>query len=285
VFDGRWTVNESSVGWPEINGVWWGGEDNAWLVADDETVGRWDGNAWVKVEGPNTGVNYLQKVWAESPNNVWIVAGGVDYPGAIAHWDGTAWTVPVHTGGGLRHMWAGSASNIWAAGDGGELQHYDGVSWSPVAHDAQGNLTGLWGYGNEVWATSSQGDLLHWDGSEMNVTHSLAQTLVSVGGSSPTDLWVASDRTVGRWDGSSWTWTPLPSSARAVFSLCVEEPGKPWVGTYGELLHLDTGGWVTSGADLPSFGSRPGRVFCQGPGAVRAILGAGGRWAVVRYDP
>ncbi|MGC4119494.1 MAG: hypothetical protein QM765_33980 [Myxococcales bacterium] len=278
----QWSFNRPGEVWPEINGVYWGGEDNAWLVADENTVGRWDGTKWVKVPGPATYPGYLQKVWASSPNDAWIVGGGIE-SGFILHWDGSTYSEVVQTNGGLRHLWAASSNDLWAAGD-NHLFHWDGVAWTDVPYGGLA-LTSLWGFAsNDVWATGASGDLLHWDGASLSVHSHFANPLVAGAGTSASDLWVATSQQSVHWDGSSWTSFPLPADAGMPNSLCIQD-GRPWLATNGALFGFSAGAWQRFAAELPVHPpSRPGRLFCQGTNAVRALVG-NPRNVVVRWDP
>lgn len=94
----------------------------------------------------------LYGVWAQDPNNVWIVGSG----GVILNWNGEKWTrqgQALTITGELRSIWGlttGNALRLWAVGDltpaktNGVLVLGDGKSWSQTTHPATG-LRDVWG--------------------------------------------------------------------------------------------------------------------------------------------
>lgn len=90
----------------------WGAQPNwAWAVRDDGAILQWDGGQWQSIFHAPVGA---RDVWADGPNNIWVV-GGDDAPagqrGMLLHWDGTLWR---------RHAFSGmpmSFRSVWGAGD------------------------------------------------------------------------------------------------------------------------------------------------------------------------
>lgn len=57
--------------------------------------------------------------------------------------------------GSLRAIWGSSATDIWAGGDLGELLHYDGTSWLTVPSNTTQSIVSLWGTApDDMWAVS-----------------------------------------------------------------------------------------------------------------------------------
>ena len=81
-------------------------------------------------------------------------------------WDGTSWSYIPHADyPDLRFVWGASATDIYAAGDLGQLVHFDGTAWSPVDIGVAENITGISGTGsNDVWVTTAFGAIHHYDG-------------------------------------------------------------------------------------------------------------------------
>ncbi|HMR77160.1 MAG TPA: hypothetical protein PKD61_18710, partial [Polyangiaceae bacterium] len=81
----------------------------------------------------------------------------------------------------------------------------DGWCWkSPLP---QANfIYGLWGVGNHIWAVGKHGTILHHDGKTwLREESGVDLDLMSVSGTSPSDLWVVGAQgTVLRFDGKGW---------------------------------------------------------------------------------
>jgi hypothetical protein len=95
----------------------------------------------------------LHGVWAFTPQDAWVAGERLSYvngnairSGALAHWDGTAWTVEDKAEWPrFRAIWGSTPNDVWAVGPEG-LVHRDANGWTPL------NLTGL--HGNHIWGAS-----------------------------------------------------------------------------------------------------------------------------------
>ena len=64
---------------------------------------------------------------------------------------------PLPQGNRLASMCGRSASDVWAAGDGGTLLHWDGTSWSRIATGTTADLADIWcAPGGEVWTVGQE---------------------------------------------------------------------------------------------------------------------------------
>src|SRR6185436_7670431 len=113
-----------------------------------------------------------------SKSDVW--AAGTR--GAIAHFDGKAWTTAVvDATATFRSIATDGADSVWAAGDNGFVWHLapapatatdagpadagDGgaKTWSKVASGTRANLLGTWRTGaGDLWFVGAWGEILHW---------------------------------------------------------------------------------------------------------------------------
>lgn len=76
----------------------------------------------------------LEALTMRTASDGWIVGSGL-----ILHWDGTQWKqspmpadVPSYAWPFLNAVAAPSATDVWAAGFGGDMLHWDGVAWHTV---------------------------------------------------------------------------------------------------------------------------------------------------------
>ncbi len=73
--------------------------------------------------------------------------------GTVVHWDGNAWSsADSGTTMELDKVWADSAADVWAVGQGGLLR-WNGSAWLSVSTSGIGPRFGVWGTGpSDVWA-------------------------------------------------------------------------------------------------------------------------------------
>ena len=192
---------------------------NPWAVGTSEPadgdgtqatalIERWNGTAWVLVDpGVTPPGAILQDVGATSSTDAWAVGTSLDInyqlqPLAL-HWDGTAWSsVPIpgdpQNPSSVRSEAEWSPDNVWGAGYSGGgpsttamLWHWDGTAWSIVAPTLPAGTT-----------ASAFGSIKKIPGLPGQLMVSGTATVNGV-----------SQIVVERYDGSSWTILPAPSTA------------------------------------------------------------------------
>ncbi len=162
-------------------------------------------------------------VWGSALSDVWQLAGGKAFRGAItpsAVDAGTSDGSAVDAGASWREVdmrseyaplyavWGPSSAETWMVGYGGRIRHVSGdaaiadVIESPTSK----SLHGLWGSGpRDVWAVGEGGVILHYDGSKWtSVKVSFSQgpaDLYSVWGDSAGVVWVVGQGVVLRHPG------------------------------------------------------------------------------------
>jgi hypothetical protein len=96
---------------------------DAWAVGSGSNgafVIRWNGTAWNTVSAPPLG--NLSSVTARSSGDVWVAGGDTTGAPALAHWNGSSWSVtPVAVAGGvgapgLTAITVANATTEWAVG-------------------------------------------------------------------------------------------------------------------------------------------------------------------------
>ena len=184
-------------------------------------------------------------VWGSSASDVWAVGP----KGAVAHFDGGAWTLsPNLTSKNLSAVSGSAADDVWAVGEQGTTLHFDGKAWSVTDQDDDLILLGVWTGGKgEAWASGivdNVGLLRHYNGTKWeNLFISGANSLWKAWGTGPKDsVWlVGSDKQgegfVLHGDGKNFDRMPFEGgSLRGIWGAA---PDDIWVSTYdGELHHL-----------------------------------------------
>ena len=178
---------------------------------------------WEVAVEADASVGAFLSVWGPAPNEVWAVGGQVANvtdagAGAIYRRDAGGWSAAaVPEGTPLLNWVHGTGDEVWAVGNAGAALRYDGSAWQVSETGIDVPLWGVYVFGpNEVWA---------------------------VGGN-------AFERDVPgiiiRYDGSSWSETPLPELDRdsaAIFKIFGFSPNDIHaVGASGVILHYDGSG-------------------------------------------
>lgn len=158
VYNGsNWTP--TSAGTLNLYGVWGSGAADIYAVGAAGTVMQSTGGAWSPATVPAVSDD-LFAVWGTS-NKRFIVGAN----GRVLRYDGTQWSSSQITTRSLRAVWGSSATDVWAAGDGGSLWHFNGTTWSPAASGTTLRLRALWGTAsNDVFASGDNFTLVHFDG-------------------------------------------------------------------------------------------------------------------------
>ncbi|MDP1711956.1 MAG: hypothetical protein Q8K86_05815 [Candidatus Nanopelagicaceae bacterium] len=174
--------------------------------SSDHTFPEWD-VLW-RLDHEVTGI------WTPDAEH-FIVAVGPGSFLAVYEDDGTTigkWrTVPLPVEVDLTGVWGTSVSDVWAVGEQKAL-HFNGTTWVSVAvPTGTYDLTAVFGFAaNDVYACGTKGTLLHWNGaawSAVVVPVSATVNLLSIWGSSASDVWVGTDASgkLLHWNGAAWS--------------------------------------------------------------------------------
>lgn len=160
-------------------------------------------------------------------------------------WDGTSWTTVATPAQQINDVWGSSVSDVWAVGINGTLLHFDGTSWTNVSAPSAGHVVSVSGTGpNDVWFAGSS-FIWHWDGIAVTPSLSPPAAMTSVLAVSATEAYGFGNKTVQRWNGSTWTEVFKPRSSATA---AVKRGAEIWaVGNDGEILVRDASGqWRTN---------------------------------------
>lgn len=217
--------------------VWGTSASHVWRVFSS-SIEHWTGTAWSLTNGPGF---VIQAMWGSGPSDVW----GVGDRGAVAHWDGLAWTgwPRFYTRGPGGGLWGTSATDLWTGARG---LHRDERGWSATGQSGDA----VWGTSpTDVWAVGYR-NAYHWDGSAWSaVPVGDTAWFSAVWAASPNDAWGGGPYFLGHWDGTAWT----PALGDLSYS------SYPWingiwgrasddvwaVGDQSAVLHWDGTAWTT----------------------------------------
>ena len=191
-----------------------------WAVAETRAF-EYDGTTWTE-RSAGLGSQEVTRVAAVAPNDAWGVSDYNGYVNTILHWDGTQWTqVPLFTSTtvDLSDVAMASPTDGWALGyypgTGAIPLRYDGTTWTDIPGPPDPALIGL-----DSVSTDAPGDAWFFGATDNNSTRkiyhyqngvwtwwytpdgSFPNEIYAVG---PTECWVATDRSILHWDGTTWT--------------------------------------------------------------------------------
>lgn len=150
------------------------------------------------------------------------------------------------TSGTLHGVYAASASDVFAVGNGGVIVRRVGGAWTKMTSNTTGNLKSVWGTSSsDVWAVGQAGVVVHYNGSTWSPVSVTSTDIDAVWCSSASDVWMAGTSSV--WHstdyGKSFVKTAI---AGAMLSISGTSANDVWVtGENTYLHHYTSGKWVT----------------------------------------
>ncbi len=129
---------------------------------------------------------YLEKIWGDSPDNIWAVGPGGGSSTTIWKYDGNKWaTDNVFRGISPLGVWGFSKNSVWISGREGHIWNYNGTSWK-----------------ESIWFRKNG-----WDIGFQEIWGDNAQSIYAVGYS---DSSVVRYPIIVKWDGSTWHEINIP---------------------------------------------------------------------------
>jgi hypothetical protein len=189
----------------EFTGVHVFSPKSAWAVGYDSPnsdstgpiVMRWNGVSWALVTTPAPKGTVLTAVGGTSDHDVWVVGGGL-----IEHWNGSVWTVSVHTSNKIffHGVSAFSPTNAFVVGYNDSnpssfsavTEQWNGTSWKSVTVPELGVDRGL----SAVVAVAQ-----NW--------------YTAVGWETPPHTDAGALPMIDRWTGTAWTVSTVPTTLRS----------------------------------------------------------------------
>ena len=175
--NGQWIADPQPSTSPmnqAMQGVWADGASNAWAVGASSAIFHWDGTSWSTVSDVKRPVATADNYSAVSGSGGTVFVVGEKTILRCRSTVSCANDANPASSAALLSVWAASATNVFATGEGGRIIHFDGTSWSSMSSPTSGRLSRVWGSGpGDVWAA---GDtvVLHYNGSAWsNVTRSI----------------------------------------------------------------------------------------------------------------
>jgi hypothetical protein len=149
----------------------------------------------------------------------------------------------------LHGVWAASANDVFAVGDGGTILRRVSGTWTTMTSPTTNNLRGVWGLSSsDVWASgvavSGVGTVVHFNGTSWSLVSGPTTDLDSVWAASSTDVWFTGSTVVLRWNGS--TFSTAGSFSGPLLSVSGTGSNDVWVtGENTNVHHWNGSTWTT----------------------------------------
>jgi hypothetical protein len=131
-------------------------------------------------------VTYLEKIWGDSPDNVWAVGPGGRLSTTIWKYDGNKWATDNISRGISPHgVWGFGKNNVWACGNEGRIWNYNGTEWK-----------------QSIWFTKQ-----NWDIGFQEIWGDAPNSIYAVGFADSSSVRRAE---IIKWDGSTWQGIKIP---------------------------------------------------------------------------
>jgi hypothetical protein len=131
------------------NDVWGFGE----TVIDSKyypAVDHYDGTAWQRIVLPGYGT--VIAFWSSGPTDLYAVIS-LNGTTRLLHGDGTTWSAPIGpTGMQVLNVWGRAANDVWLVGRQGAIAHGSGTSWTMSASGTTKTLGEIGGTATMMWA-------------------------------------------------------------------------------------------------------------------------------------
>jgi len=185
-----------------------------------------------------------------------------------------AWsTMTSNSSASLHGLWGSSASDVYAAGSGGELLHYNGSSWSAVSLGTSAWLYDIWGLSaSSVFVVGGSATILYYNGSSWTTMSNPlgSEQLFGVWGTALNNVFaVGESGTIIHYNGSAWS-TMASGTTEYLYGMGgINSSNVYATGEDGTLLRYNGTTWlsisgVTSNRLYHAWGLSPNDVYVCG---------------------
>jgi hypothetical protein len=263
-YDGQsWTTARSSpVSQLHLRSVWGSAPNDIWAVGGDTSGDfsialHYDGVEWTETRGPS--LEALQTVIGSADGEVWATGSQSLADASTLYRVEGGEFVEFLTGVPGQYVTAANTpgGETWFGGETGMMLRYTGGTWGSVGSTITYNATlqaawmaddGSLGF-TVGYRVPNDGILLRWNGTgwlQDSYARTSAQSLLSIHGTSPDDVWMTGSGQLFHFDGADWTELDSPVS-QGVSRVFASAPDDVWLaGVYSgvNVLHYDGTAWT-----------------------------------------
>lgn len=250
---------------------------NGWAVGARGALYRLDGTAWTSRR--SSAIQDFTSLWGPTPSDIFLASARDASGNVLFHWNGQALSpvkLPdpppdlrallmsgVPEGVAYAAAYALKTDSQGEVVEFGALFRFDGTTWARIVPEIPEHPTAIWAAtGNTMFVGGKSGRVYQVTGSSLTeLPPPSAYTVLSLHGTSPTDLWVTAADSLFHFDGVRWTDANIPIlGAMKLYVVRAFAPNDVMVGGQDGLLYqFDGKVWapLTTKAmtPLPDFGA------------------------------
>lgn len=221
-------------------------------------------------------------VTATSTHNAWAFGMNSSDREMAYQLTGSGWKKRTFPNDEIINASATSASNVWAFGYEQALR-YNGSKWSLVKTFPQPVSRGMAISSHDVWVFTGTTTLWRYNGSSWSKSKT-RQRLYGGSALSPTSVWAYDGKTVGHWNGKSWSYTSVAHLLPRNTQISISGLTGIYAASSRNVYAVGTGGRESVGGPLVVLhynGHRWSRVgFSNSAGNSQSVVpdGSGGVW-------
>lgn len=211
-----------------INSVYGLGASDIWAGTRGKLL-HWQGSSWASLDlvAPTVEVTGL---WSSASGELFVLGGTQVFRRS----SGGFQPLPSNTSNRPLSLWGSDTGNIWAVGAGGAMAHFDGSAWTSFSEGVDMFVNGLWGSStSDVWAVGTQGALARFDGFKWSrMPTGVTTDLLAITGTQASDIYaVGAAQTILHWDGTAVSKLPAVSGVSSnanLFAVWASGPKDVW---------------------------------------------------------
>ncbi|MDY0002949.1 MAG: hypothetical protein RBU30_16740, partial [Polyangia bacterium] len=256
-----------------------------WIVGTGGEIWRGGQNSWTQMTSGTT--NELWGIWGVSAASFVLAVG---QGGTILLYNGSSWG-PMTSGttAWLYDVHGSSTTHAFAVGTSGTIRRWNGSSWSGMTSGTTAMLNGVHVLSEtEAYAVggSGTGVVLRYNGTSWSQFATLPTYLSSVWASSSSDLWVAGEDQVYRYDGANWTSIPSPAwPGEYITSIKGRGPTDIYaVGGMNVIMHWNGFAWAPMTSGTQAYYEEPRALFINPNSYSTEVYAVGNQVTVQRLN-
>lgn len=179
--------------------------NDQWAVGANGRAMHYEGAFWNSV--PTTVQNSLIRAWSNAKNDTWAVgqsrASGPTLASTVIHWDGTAWSVVTGIPAAeYIDVWGASPTAVYVASTSGAgIYKFDGATWSTLPSFSGVPIQIRGTSPTDIWVATDGGPLMHFNGTSWLDKSPSGASIRFLDANAPDDVWAIGHLTANQGTG------------------------------------------------------------------------------------